>query len=52
MCAFLASLLGFVELLADVFLDIREAAAFKTNVNRCKRGEADLVQVALILSSL
>lgn len=52
MCAFLASLFGFVELLADVLLDIREAAAFKTNMNRCKRGQADPVQVDLILPSM
>lgn len=52
MYAFLASHLGFVELLADVLLDIRETAAFKTNANRCKRGQADPIQVDLILPSL
>lgn len=45
-------LLGFVELFTDVLLDIRGTAAFKTNVNRCKRGQADPFQVDLILPSL
>lgn len=52
MYAFLASRFGFVELLGDVLVDIRETAAFKISVNRCKTGQADLVQIDLIVPSL
>lgn len=34
--AFLTSLFGFVELLADVLLGIKETAALRTNINRTK----------------